>query len=354
MGGVGRAWRAGWLCAAFVAASGFGLFCHGLTTGGVDGAWPSAMRNLIQFLLVPWWLPWQLAHFLTTVLPALIAWKHWSEGCCSAQKAHILALALHWSFWCPKRWHLVHRLGAEVMSEDLKCLWRATMESIFSVLCSMAVHDLPSAALRTLHFVMRLSLVKSLGVYCHDKPGICDLMAACLSCLIWLRFILSSAVYFTGALRAFSARSLPGMIICRPLEMVLRAMALGLLWNHGVWVLKALMNSLAFCPLTYLAGGTKNALCLCWVLVLAVFVDLFTWLFWGVALSAVLPVLLPEVSKSLPEVSGAFALPFSVSTSDMSYVLANCCSDVIWLKLMLSLQEGPLPEAWLPALAESI
>ena len=43
--------------------------------------------------------------------------------------------------------------------------------------------------------------------------------------------------------------------------MVLRAMALGLLWNHGVWVLMALINSLAFCPLTYLAGGTKNALC---------------------------------------------------------------------------------------------
>ena len=185
------------------------------------------MRNLIQFLLVAWWLPWQLAHFLTTVLPALIAWKHWSEGCCSAQKAHILALALHWNFWCPKRWHLVHRLGAEVMSEGLKCLLRATMESIFSVLCSMAVHDLPSAALRTLHLVIRLSLVKSLGVYCHDKPGICDLMAACLSCPIWLRFILSSAAYFTGALRAFSARLLTGMMICRPLEMVLRAK-----WNQ--------------------------------------------------------------------------------------------------------------------------
>ena len=80
--------------------------------------------------------------------------------------------------------NLVHRLGAEVMSEGLKCLLRATMESIFSVLCSMAVHDLPSTALRTLHLVIRLSLVKSLGVYCHDKPGICDLMAACLSCPI--------------------------------------------------------------------------------------------------------------------------------------------------------------------------
>ena len=42
----------------------------------------------------------------------------------------------------------------------LKCLLRATMESIFSVLCSMAMHDLPSAALRTLHLVIRLSLVK--------------------------------------------------------------------------------------------------------------------------------------------------------------------------------------------------
>ena len=72
------------------------------------------------------------------------------------------------------------------------------------------------------------------------------------------------------------------------------------------------------------------------------------------ALSAVLLVLLPEVSRSLSEVSGAFALPFPVSTSDMANVLANCCSDVIWFKLILSLQEGPLPGAWLPALAESI
>ena len=178
-------------------------------------------------LLAGWWPP-QFAHLRTTVLPALISLKHLSESWVPAQNAHMGVLALHWHFWWPCFWHLVHLLDLVVISAGLKCLFFTIMESIFAVLWMTAVHVLLSGAHITLHLATLGSWAKSNGVSLQFNPVIVNFWVLTLWPPTMFSVIVSSEEpYLSGHLRAFAAIWLLGTIICLPLLIVLIEIALG-------------------------------------------------------------------------------------------------------------------------------
>ena len=210
-------------------------------------------------LLAGWWPP-QFAHLRTTVLPALISLKHLSESWVPAQNAHMGVLALHWNFWWPCFWHLVHLLDLVVISAGLKCLFFTIMESIFAVLWMTAVHVLLSGAHITLHLATLGSWAKSNGVSFQFSPVMVNFWVLTLWPPTMLRVIVSSEVpYLSGHLRAFAAIWLLGTIICLPLVMVLMEIALGFCLNQLWWHITAWKKCCALSPFTSRAGGIKNA-----------------------------------------------------------------------------------------------
>ena len=75
MGGVGWVGWAVWFGAAVVATSECGLFSQGFFLGAGAGTFPFTLRYSRHCLLLAGWLPWQLVHFIITVLPDCMAWN---------------------------------------------------------------------------------------------------------------------------------------------------------------------------------------------------------------------------------------------------------------------------------------
>ena len=171
----------------------------------------------------------------------------------------IWVLDLHWNFWCPCFWHLVHRFDLVFNSAGLKCLLFTTIVSKLAVLWIMAVQVLLSGAHITLHLATLESCAKSNGVNFQLSPGMVYFWVFRLLPPTMLSKIVSSEVsYRMGHLRAFAAIWLLGTMICLPLLMVLIEIPLGFCLNQLWWHITSWKKCWAFSPLTMRAGGTKK------------------------------------------------------------------------------------------------